>query len=38
MWTNENKIHLMLEDGSGIINDQFIDGCNPDEEKDMGQI
>ena len=32
MWTNENKIHLMSEDGSGIIQDKYFDGCKPCEE------
>jgi hypothetical protein len=32
MWTSENKIHLMSEDGSGIIQGTFFDGCKPDEE------
>ncbi len=32
MWTNENKIHLMLEDGSGINKDVCFPGCNPYEK------
>jgi hypothetical protein len=32
MWTNENKIHLMSKDGSGIIKDVYFEGCKPDEE------
>ena len=32
MWTNENKIHLMSKDGSGIIQYQYFDGCKPDKE------
>lgn len=32
MWTNENKIHLMSVDGSGIIQGTYFDGCKPHEE------
>lgn len=27
MWTNENKIHLMFKNGSGIIKNKYFEGC-----------
>lgn len=32
MWTNENKIHLMFKNGSGIIKNKWTDGCGPYEK------
>lgn len=32
MWTNENKIHLMYKNGSGINKSKYFDGCGAYEK------
>ena len=38
MWTNENKIHLMFKNGSGIIKNKYFDGCVPYEKMNWGKF
>ena len=33
MWTNDNKIHLMHKNGSGIIKNKYFEGCIAYEKK-----
>lgn len=38
MWTNENRIHLMFKNGSGIIKKNYFDGCDPYEKINWRQF
>ena len=38
MWTNENKIHLMHKNGSGIIKSKCFDGCGVYEKMSWGKF